>query len=162
MYTNRIITIAETRAGNNETESERRFLEGIEGQGGAIGPLHAKPGRAHHATALQEQRRGGQEKTDPRGLTQACTRPGRGLAPHGTALARLARADSIDREEDGVGVCSGMFMICVLVYSSCVMLISYLAMYSLLSLYVIFRLVYNLHLMYMLSWLRSFTLISCS
>jgi hypothetical protein len=37
MYTSRIITIAETRARNNETESERCFLEGVEGQGGAIG-----------------------------------------------------------------------------------------------------------------------------
>jgi hypothetical protein len=37
MYTSRIIIIAKTRTGNNETESERRFLEGIEGQGGAIG-----------------------------------------------------------------------------------------------------------------------------
>jgi hypothetical protein len=44
MYTSRIITIAETRAGNNETESERRFLEGVEGQGGATGQLRAKLG----------------------------------------------------------------------------------------------------------------------
>jgi hypothetical protein len=44
MYTSRIITIAETRAGNNETESERRFLEDLEGQGGAIGQLCAKQG----------------------------------------------------------------------------------------------------------------------
>jgi hypothetical protein len=44
MYTSRIITIAETRAGNNETELERRFLEGVEGQGGATGQLHAKTG----------------------------------------------------------------------------------------------------------------------
>jgi hypothetical protein len=44
MYTRRIITIAETRARNNETESERRFLEGVEGQEGAIGQLRAKPG----------------------------------------------------------------------------------------------------------------------
>jgi hypothetical protein len=52
MYTSRIIIITETRARNNETELERRFLEGIEGQGGATGQLHAKPGRAHHATVL--------------------------------------------------------------------------------------------------------------
>jgi hypothetical protein len=39
MYTSRIITITETRAGNNEIESERRFLEGVEGQGGATGQL---------------------------------------------------------------------------------------------------------------------------
>jgi hypothetical protein len=44
MYTSRIITIIEIRAGNNETELERRFLEGVEGQGGATGQLHAKPG----------------------------------------------------------------------------------------------------------------------
>jgi hypothetical protein len=56
MYTSRIITIIETRVGNNETESERRFLEGVEGQEGATGLLHAKPGRTHHASALQEQR----------------------------------------------------------------------------------------------------------
>jgi hypothetical protein len=31
MYTSRIITIAETRAGNNETKLERRFLKGVEG-----------------------------------------------------------------------------------------------------------------------------------
>jgi len=55
-----------------------------------------------------------------------------------------------------------MFMICVLVYSSYVMCISYLVMYSLPSLYVVFRLVYSSHIMYMLSWLRCFTLISCS
>jgi hypothetical protein len=36
MYTSRIITIAEIRAGNNETELERRFLEGIEWQRGAM------------------------------------------------------------------------------------------------------------------------------
>jgi hypothetical protein len=44
MYTSRIIKIAETRARNNETESERHFLEGVKGQGGATGQLHAKPG----------------------------------------------------------------------------------------------------------------------
>jgi hypothetical protein len=37
VYTSKIITIAEKRAGNNETELERHFLEGVEGQGGAIG-----------------------------------------------------------------------------------------------------------------------------
>jgi hypothetical protein len=52
MYTSRIIIIAEIRARNNETESERRFLEGVEGQGGATGQLRAKPGRADHATVL--------------------------------------------------------------------------------------------------------------
>jgi hypothetical protein len=57
MYTGRINIIAETRAGNNETNSERRFLEGVEGQGGATGQLCAKPGQTHHAMALQEQRR---------------------------------------------------------------------------------------------------------
>jgi hypothetical protein len=67
MYTSRIITIAETRAGNNKTKSERRFLEGVEGQGGATGQLHVKPGRAHHATALQEKRRGGHAKMSLRG-----------------------------------------------------------------------------------------------
>jgi hypothetical protein len=44
MYTSRIITMAETRARNNETELKRCFLEGVEGQGGATGQLHAKPG----------------------------------------------------------------------------------------------------------------------
>jgi hypothetical protein len=44
-----------------------------------------------------------------------------------------------------------MFMTCVLVYSSCVVIISYMAMYSLLSLCVICRLVHSLHVMYMLS-----------
>jgi hypothetical protein len=44
MYTSRIIIIAETRARNNEIELERRFLEGVEGQGGVIGQLRAKPG----------------------------------------------------------------------------------------------------------------------
>jgi nucleoside recognition membrane protein YjiH len=44
-----------------------------------------------------------------------------------------------------------MFIICVLVYTSYVVCISYLAMYSPLSLYVICRLDYNLHVMYMLS-----------
>jgi hypothetical protein len=44
MYTSRIIIIAETRARNNETESERRFLEGIEGQAGATSQLHLKLG----------------------------------------------------------------------------------------------------------------------
>jgi hypothetical protein len=71
MYTSRIITIAETRAENNETESERCFLEGIEWQGGATGQLRAKPGRAHHATALQELRRGGHVKTGLRGAGPA-------------------------------------------------------------------------------------------
>jgi hypothetical protein len=52
MYTGRINTIAETRAGNNETNSERHFLEGVEGQGGATGQLCAKPGQTHHAMAL--------------------------------------------------------------------------------------------------------------
>jgi hypothetical protein len=33
MYISRIITIVETRAGNNETKLERRFLEDVEGQG---------------------------------------------------------------------------------------------------------------------------------
>jgi hypothetical protein len=52
MYTSRINTIAETRVGNNKTKSERGFLEGIEGQGGATGQLHTKLGRAYHATVL--------------------------------------------------------------------------------------------------------------
>jgi hypothetical protein len=52
MYTSRIITIVETRAGNNETKSERHFLKGVEGRGGAIDQLHAKPWRAHYATTL--------------------------------------------------------------------------------------------------------------
>jgi hypothetical protein len=44
-----------------------------------------------------------------------------------------------------------MFMTCVLVYSPSVMIISYMSMYILLSLYVICRLAYSLHAMYMLS-----------
>jgi hypothetical protein len=58
---------------------------------------------------FQEQRRGGHTKTGLRGLAQACTRPGCGRAPRGTSLARLARANSIDGEEDGAGVHSGIF-----------------------------------------------------
>jgi hypothetical protein len=53
-----------------------------------------------------------------------------------------------------------MFLICVLVYSPYMMFISCLAMCSLLSLYVVFRLVYSLHIMYMLSWLRAFMFMS--
>jgi hypothetical protein len=34
---------------------------------------------------------------------------GSGHAPYGTALARLAHADSIDGEKDGAGVHSGIF-----------------------------------------------------
>jgi hypothetical protein len=83
MYTSRMITIVETRAGNNETESERRFLEDVEGQWGATGQLRAKPGRAHHATALQEQRRDGHAKTGLRGA-------GPGTRTQGTAVPPVA------------------------------------------------------------------------
>jgi hypothetical protein len=67
------------------------------------------PGQAHHAMVLQEQRRGGHEKIGPRGLAHVRTRLGRDRVPRGTAMARLARADSIDQEEDSAGVCSGIF-----------------------------------------------------
>jgi hypothetical protein len=50
---------------------------------------------AHHAMA---------EEGRPRRA-----RPGCSCAPHGTALARLARADNIDGEEDGAGVHLGIF-----------------------------------------------------
>jgi hypothetical protein len=52
MYISRIITTSEIRARNTGTELERRFLKGIEGQGGAIGQLCVKLGRAHYATVL--------------------------------------------------------------------------------------------------------------
>jgi hypothetical protein len=109
MYISRIITTSEIRAGNNETESERRFLKGIEGQGGAIGQLRVKPGRAHYATVLQEQRRGGHARTGPRGAGPGAHAQGTAAPPRGTALAHLARTDSIDGEEDGAGVRSGIF-----------------------------------------------------
>jgi hypothetical protein len=54
-----------------------------------------------------------------------------------------------------------MFLICVLVYSSYIMFISCLAMNSQPSIYVVFELVYSLHIMYMLSWLRAFMFIPC-
>jgi hypothetical protein len=44
-----------------------------------------------------------------------------------------------------------MFMTCVLVYSPCVMNISYMVMYGLLSIFVMCRLVYSLHIIHMLS-----------
>jgi hypothetical protein len=53
-----------------------------------------------------------------------------------------------------------MLLICVLVYSPYIMFISCLAMCRLLSLYVVFRLVHSLHIMYMLRWLRAFMFMS--
>jgi hypothetical protein len=44
-----------------------------------------------------------------------------------------------------------MFMTCVLVYSPCVMSISYMVMYGLFSIFVMCRLVYSLHIIHMLS-----------
>jgi hypothetical protein len=44
-----------------------------------------------------------------------------------------------------------MFMTCVLVYSPCVMSISYMVMYGLFSISVMCRLVYSLHIIHMLS-----------
>jgi hypothetical protein len=108
-YMSRIITIAETRAGKPWNIVRKALSGRRRGARRSNRPTSCKtrPSPPCHGAPGAEERQPCED--GPKGGWPRRAHLGRGSTPCGAALAHLAHADSIDGEEDGAGVHSGIF-----------------------------------------------------